>query len=119
MDVTPPQRCQDNGVVLDRKSHSSRQVVELHNCDYVCVCRYVYFVYLQDSHLVAQLTLLFSGEAKFVNDLDGNIPARLPVFALGKMFVCHYPIKSVRKTKVEFVTTHTRHTKFNIPVTPE
>lgn len=40
----------------------------------VCVC-----VYLQDGHLIAQLTLLFGGEAEFVNDFDGNVSARLPV----------------------------------------
>lgn len=54
-----------------------QQAPEQHRC--VCVC-----VYLQDGHLIAQLTLLFGGEAEFVYDLDGDVSAGLPVFTCGK-----------------------------------
>lgn len=42
----------------------------------VCVC-----VYLQDGHLVPQLTLLLGGEAQLVDDFDGHVPASLPVLS--------------------------------------
>ena len=44
-------------------------------CVCVCVC-----VYLQDGHLVAQLTLLFGRKSQLVDDLDGDVTAGLPVF---------------------------------------
>ena len=37
--------------------------------------------YLQDGHLVPQLALLLGGEPHLIDDLDGHVSARLPVFA--------------------------------------
>lgn len=67
-DVTPLQCCHGSQQELLLPANSILSSMD------VCVC-----VYLQDGHLIAQLTLLFGGEAEFVDDFDGNVSAGLPV----------------------------------------
>lgn len=53
-----------------------------HEMPHVCQCGATQrgAPYLENGHLVSQLTLLFGGKSHLVDDFDGHVSARLPVF---------------------------------------